>query len=50
MPDEEIISWFEEHFPELYILYSHNFVDFNEQNDYLKRSAMLSYIDSLKTE
>ena len=46
MSDQETISWFDEHYCELYILFSHNFVDFNDKSDYIKRSAMLSYIDN----
>ena len=50
MSNEEIHSWFEEHESDLFILYSHNFVDYNSQHEYIKHSAMLSYIDNLKTE
>ena len=47
MSSGEIKSWFKENRVSLFILFSHNFVDFNSKSDYIKYSAMLSLIDEI---
>ena len=49
MSTEEIKSWFKERDGQLFLLYSNNFVDYNAKDDYIKRAAMLSFIDSFTT-
>ena len=47
MSPEEIVSWFRIHRSTFWLLFSHNFVDYNAKSDYVKFSAMVANIDNL---